>query len=322
MRTNGFRLSLPLGRVREGLPLRTNGFRLLRTGLIADLLDWCGMAFDMFQLRARSFCLPIEYIILVLGSDIIKPRKDIELVLTRRNLCHRIERTLGFRHPNTFQLALVVDKRAHSVGLYVVESDQGAVFVVDRIEDGPHIAHGIAASDLTAEEISKHIGGGHLIVVCGVLHELDGERLSEDVRLADCGVVHKCQDLLAQELPLSVPKDWIAVHRHARVLRVEDQRVADSLRVVAEDAHMGVAMHLAVDRVGVDMEGLHPHRVAMHPQRVGTRVVCSQRTPRGKAASGLLVVDDEMGRELILVALVDIHHIALPIVASGLAIIE
>ena len=181
------------------------------------------MALDMFQLCSRSFRFPVKHIILVLGSDIIKPRKDIEFFLAWRNLCHRIERTLGFRHPDTFQLALVVDKRAHGVGLDIVESDQRAVLVVDREEDRPHIAYGIAASDLSAEEISKHIGGGHLIVVCGVLHEFDGESLSEDVGLTDRGVVHKRQDLLTQELPLSVPEDRIAVHRHARVFGVEDQ---------------------------------------------------------------------------------------------------
>ena len=81
-------------------------------------------------------------------------------------------------------------------------------------------------------------------------------------------------------------------------------------------------MHLAVDRVGVDMKGLHAHRVAVHPQRVGTGVVHDERTPRGKAASGLLVVDDEVSREPVLIALIDIDDIALSIVAPGLAIIE
>lgn len=195
---------------------------MMRTTELLQFADEHNLT-DMFQLCSRSFRFPVKHIILVLGSDIIKPRKDIEFFLAWRNLCHRIERTLGFRHPDTFQLALVVDKRAHGVGLDIVESDQRAVLVVDREEDRPHIAYGIAASDLSAEEISKHIGGGHLIVVCGVLHEFDGESLSEDVGLTDRGVVHKRQDLLTQELPLSVPEDRIAVHRHARVFGVEDQ---------------------------------------------------------------------------------------------------
>ena len=280
------------------------------------------MALDVFQLRTRSLGFPDKHIVLGLRPYIIKPRKDIEFVLARRNLCHRIECPLGFRHPDTFELTLVVDKRAHGIGLDIVESDQRAVLVIDGVEDGTHVAHGIASPDLATEEIGKHIGGGHLVVVYGVLHEFDGECLSEDMSLPDRGVVHKRQDLLAQELPLPVPEYRITIHRHARVLGVEDQGVAHRLRVVAEDTYPRIAMHLAVGRVGVDMEGLHAHRVAMHPQRVGTGVVLDEGTPRGEASPGLLVVDDEVSGELILVALVDIHHISPPIVAPSLAIIE
>ena len=93
------------------------------------------------------------------------------------------------------------------------------------------------------------------------------------------------------------------------------------LQVGAEHPHPSVAVHLTVDRVGIDVERLHTHRVGVHIDRVLLRIVLDQGAARGKALAGLLVVDNFTGGELVLVLLVHEDDIAQAVVVARIAII-
>ena len=106
-----------------------------------------------------------------------------------------------------------------------------------------------------------------------VRHLLCGEGLSHDVCPVDGGVVHVDAYLLAKELLSLVPHDGVAVHGHDGVLGVVDQRVAHGLHIDAVSTYLIVGVHLAVDGVGIDVEGEYLQRVGMHVKGVFLREV-------------------------------------------------
>ena len=156
----------------------------------------------------------------------------------------------------------------------------------------------------------------------GVGHLLYRQGLSQHTRLADGAVVGENLDDLTRQLSRTAPGNRVLVHRHARVAAVADQRVAHRLQVGAEHPHPSVAVHLTVDRVGIDVERLHAHRVGVHIDRVLLRIVLDQGAARGKALAGLLIIDHLTAGQFVLVLLVHIHHITVAAVLPRLAIIE
>ena len=111
------------------------------------------MAFYRLDLRAFGLAAPVEHVVLVERPHIVKPLEDIELVLSRRYLGHRIERTGGLRHPDALQLALGRDKHPHGIGLDVVETNERTVLTVLGEIDDPDIADGIGPPDVAVDEI-------------------------------------------------------------------------------------------------------------------------------------------------------------------------
>ena len=84
----------------------------------------------------------------------------------------------------------------------------------------------------------------------------------------DGRVTHIHLDLLTKELLTEIPYDRIFIHRHARVLRIIYQRIANSLHILAIGTHLVVGVNLSIDRVCTDVIGEHLERVSMHKERV------------------------------------------------------
>ena len=94
-----------------------------------------------------------------------------------------------------------------------------------------------------------------------VRHLLDRESLTDDMGKTDGGVSHISSDFLTEHLPVGIPDNRILIHRHTGILRIEDQRIADSLHVVAESTDMRIGMHLAIYRICIDIESIDAHGI-------------------------------------------------------------
>ena len=127
---------------------------------------------------------------------------------------------------------------------------------------------------------------------------------------------------LAEQLSAKIPHYRVAVHRHARVLRAEHERVAHSLHVVAVGTHMVEGVHLAVNRVGLDVERVELQRVGMHVERVLLRVVEHQRALRSVAVARRLVVEQMVAAQFVLVLRVGVYHVAESFVLLQLVVVE
>ena len=153
-------------------------------------------------------------------------------------------------------------------------------------------------------------------------HQLDRQCLSQHARLTDGAVIGEHLDDFTCQLSGTAPGDRVGIHRHTRVAAVANQRVAHGLQVDTVHAHLAVAVHLAVDGVGIDVERLHPHGIGMQVDSIFLRIVLDEGVASGKALTGLLVVDHLSTGQLVLVLLIDIHHIAIAAVVTRLAIIK
>ena len=94
-----------------------------------------------------------------------------------------------------------------------------------------------------------------------VWHLLDRERLTDDMGKTDGGVCHISSDFLTEHLSVGIPDNRILIHRHTGILGIEDQGIADSLHVVAEGTDMRIGMHLAIYRIGIDIESIDAHGI-------------------------------------------------------------
>ncbi len=139
---------------------------------------------------------------------------------------------------------------------------------------------------------------------------------------ADGGISHIHPDFLTQQLAVGIPGDRILIHRHARVLGIEYQGIAHCLDVVAEGTHMRIGMHLAVNGIGIDVEGVDAHRIRMHPQGIFLRIVDNNRILGCESLTGFLVISEIVACERILVLLIHIHHIAIARALAILYIVE
>ena len=81
-------------------------------------------------------------------------------------------------------------------------------------------------------------------------------------------------------------------------------------------------MHLAVDRVGVDVEGIELQRVGMHIERVLLRIVFHERLACGVAIACLVVIEQVVAKELVLVHRVFVDHIAEAFVQTRRVVVE
>ena len=281
------------------------------------------MALHCLQLRALRLAAPLEDVVLVERTHIVEPHEAGQLVLGGRHLCDGIEGAGTLVSPHLLQLSAGSHEHTQRVGLHIVESHEGAVVVVGHVVDCLHIAHRLHLAHLAVGEICHHLLRRHLVVVVlSVGHHLDGECLSDDMGEAHGGVVHEHLYAFAEQLSAAVPHDGVAVHRHAGVLGVEDEGVADRLHVVAEGAHLAEGMHLAVYGVGIDVEGIDLHRVGMHPEGILLGVVHRHGVLCGEAIARRLVVLQEIAGKGVLALLVDIHHIAASRTHAVLDIVE
>ena len=155
----------------------------------------------------------------------------------------------------------------------------------------------------------------------GVTHLLHRQRLSEHFGIANGGVIHIDLYLLAQQLAALSPHYGVFIHCHARVTGEEHKRVAHGLQVTAICSDVVIAIHLALNRVGIDVGGIYANGVTVHPQRVRLRVVYGNGTVGGIALTGLVVVYHIFAREHIPVRRIVIHHISVPLAISCFVIV-
>ena len=81
-------------------------------------------------------------------------------------------------------------------------------------------------------------------------------------------------------------------------------------------------MHHAVDRVGVDVEGIELQRVGMHIERVLLRIVFHESLACGVAIACLVVIEQVVAKELVLVHRVLIDHVAEAFVQTCRVVVE
>ena len=81
--------------------------------------------------------------------------------------------------------------------------------------------------------------------------------------MVDDRILQIDMDDVAHQLLAVIPHDRIVVEGHDGVLRVVDERVADGLHIGAESPHVVVGVDLAIDGVGLDVEGDELERVGM-----------------------------------------------------------
>ena len=155
-----------------------------------------------------------------------------------------------------------------------------------------------------------------------IRHLLYRQRLSDDMGKTNGRVVHEDQNLLAQQLTVSIPDDRILIHGHAGILRIENQGIADGLHIKAIGTDLRISMHLTVYRIGIDMEGIDTHGIRMNPKSIFLRIVDRYRIAGGKAITGFLVVTQIIASKGILALLIYINHIAISGTLSILYIIE
>ena len=155
-----------------------------------------------------------------------------------------------------------------------------------------------------------------------IRHLLYRQRLSDDMGKTNGRVVHEDQNLLAQQLTVSIPDDRILIHGHAGILRIENQGIADGLHIQAIGTDLRISMHLTVYRIGIDMEGIDTHGIRMNPKSIFLRIVDSYRIAGGKAITGFFVVTQIIASQGIFIFLVYINHITISGTLSILYIIE
>ena len=95
----------------------------------------------------------------------------------------------------------------------------------------------------------------------GIRHLFDGKSLSDDMCHANGRIIHVYSDFLTQQLTVAVPGDRILIHRHAGILGVEDQGIAYCLHICTVSPYLRIGMHLTVNGVGIDMEGIDAHGI-------------------------------------------------------------
>ena len=152
-------------------------------------------------------------------------------------------------------------------------------------------------------------------------HLLAGEGVADDVGVVDGRVLHVDAYLVAQQLLVHVPRNGVAVHRHARVLRVVHQRVADGLQVAAVGTHLVVGVNLAVDGVCADVEGEYLERVGMHVERVLLREVDGHGALGGHGVACRVVVFGVVARQHVLVHAVGVDDVPVGIVGARLGVV-
>ena len=81
-------------------------------------------------------------------------------------------------------------------------------------------------------------------------------------------------------------------------------------------------MYHAIDGVGLDVEGEHLQRVGMHVERVFLRVVDEQGAVGSPSLARLLIIPETVAQHLVLVLLVDIHHILETFADARLLVVE
>ena len=181
------------------------------------------MTLDDFQFCLLAFATPYEDVVFVDRADILEPGKAFQFEFRRRNLGQRIPRATGLRHPYLIEFSLRGEVHPQRVGLGIIHDDDSTILLVDGIIDCLHIAVGDCLMDFSIGEEGLHLFRRNLIIVLVFIDFLNGECLPDDVCTANTGVVHEDLYLLAQQLPFAIPDDGILIHRHARILRVEDQ---------------------------------------------------------------------------------------------------
>ena len=179
-----------------------------------------------------------------------------------RNLVERIHCAGCLRRPYTLEL-LVLDEHTEFGGLLIVVDDRQRVTLLEEIPD-EHVVLRPSLANLTLDEKREHLTGGHLIVAGRIrLQLLDGEGIADDVGMVDDRILQINMDDVAHQLLSVVPHDRIVVECHDGVLRVVDERVADGLHIATESPHVVVGVDLAIDGVGLDVEGDELERVGM-----------------------------------------------------------
>ena len=158
-----------------------------------------------------------------------------------------------------------------------------------------------------------------MLVFIEFLHR---QRLVDNTSHANRRVVHIDTDFLTQQLPTHVPHNRILIHRHARILGVEHQRVANGLHIRAESPDVAIAMNFSIDRVGVHVKRVDTNGVTMHVERVGLREVFHDRPVRGEARPRLFIIEQILAIQLVLVLLVDEDDIAEALALARRVVIE
>ena len=253
-------------------------------------------------------------------TDLVIPGIARQELLVGRYLTHGIERALGLRHPYLLHLP-VLHINAEFGCLGIVQANERAVGTILRVIDDEHVINGPCLVDVTIYEVGKHLLRRYLVIADGVAELFDGEGIADDMGMIDHRVLHEHVYPVARQLLGVVPHDGIAVHRHAGVLGVIDQGVADRLHVDAVGTDMVVGMHLSIDGVGVDVEGEDLERVGMHEQGVALREVNDHGAVGEQGIARLLVVLTVVARHAVLIDGVGIDDIAEGLVQSALTVV-
>ena len=247
-------------------------------------------AVGLLQHLVGMFATPVEDVLLAERTHIVEPREGRQTGLVRRNLVHRIHRPRGFANEGASLHLPVLQEHPQEPAFGIVHADLRRILLVHGVIDHEHIAVDIHLAHLSSAEVGHHLLSGHLVVVHGV-HLFDGQGLVDDVCPVDGAIVHIDLDFLAQQLLVAAPQDGVTIHRHARILGVIHQRIADRLDIGAPGPHLVIGPHLAPHGVGIEVIRHQPQRVAVHEERVALAIVHGHGALRGQRISGQFVIE-------------------------------
>ena len=96
-----------------------------------------------------------------------------------------------------------------------------------------------------------------------------------------------------------------------------DERVAHPLRIPTIHTHMMVGMEIAIDGVGVQVEGEHLQCVAMHVKRVGRRIFQRHCTVGSHGIACFFLIDTIVTLKHTLILIVRNDNIAKSLIHTG-----
>ena len=157
----------------------------------------------LLQLLFLLFASPTENIILILGTDIVKPGKSRQIASVFRNGKRRIHHTRRSGHPNLVHL-LVLHKQVQFWRFRIIHTNTATIVLLHKI-DHIHITFRIVVFYHTILEIAEHLLRCHLIIG-NRIHLFYRHRLIDDVNPFHRAVIIIHADFLAKHLLTLVPQ--------------------------------------------------------------------------------------------------------------------